>query len=240
MSLLALEGVRRCRREGDLERIVLREVNLQIDPGELAVVWGLRGCGRSTLLRIAAGIEAPDAGVVRFEGRDLRNHGEEMLGAGIGYCQKRLPSGGSEPALDLVMVSLLARGLAAPLARSRASESLERAGAEDCAMLPVSALERSESVRVTLARVLALDPRLLVIDDPIAGVDLGERDGILALLRSLADEGIAVLASSGDATALSGADRALTLSEGEMRGPPPSELAPVLELRRGAARRASA
>jgi ABC-type sugar transport system ATPase subunit len=68
-------------------------------------------------------------------------------------------------------------------------------------------------------------------------VDLLQRDGILSLLRSLADDGVAVLASTGESTALRGADRTLTLSEGELRGPPARGLATVLPLR-AAVRRA--
>ena len=71
----------------------------------------------------------------------------------------------------------------------------------------LATLDEGESVRVAIARTLALEPALLVIDEPIRGVDLLERDGILALLRSLADEGIAVLASTAESTGLAGADR---------------------------------
>jgi ABC-type lipoprotein export system ATPase subunit len=230
MSLLELQRVAKRYRDGELERVVLRDVSLEIASGELAVAWGLRGCGRSTLLRVAAGVEAPDEGVVRFEGRDLAVHGEEILGAGLGYCQKTI-RGGSQRVEEVVIMPLLASGVSRPLARSRASGALERTGVVSCATLRVSALDTAEMVRVALARVLAHDPRLLVIDDPIQGVDLLARDGILALLRSLADEGMAVLASTTDSTALSGADRTLALSEGELRGPPPAELAPVLALR---------
>ncbi len=233
MSLLELQGVAKRYRDGELERTVLREVCLQVDDGELAMVWGLRRCGRSTLLRVAAGIEAPDAGVVRFDGRDLASHGEDVLGAGIGYCQKLL-RGGSQLVQEVLMVPLLAAGVAPARARSRAREALERVGAADCAALRVSALDTAETVRVALARVLAQQPRLLVVDDPVDGVDLLQRDGLLALLRSLADEGIAVLASTVEPTGLSGADRTLALSGGELRGPSRRELAPVLELRRGA------
>jgi ABC-type lipoprotein export system ATPase subunit len=240
MTLLALERVGKRYREGQRERLVLREVSLPIAAAELTIVWGLRGSGRSTLLRIAAGIETPDSGVVRFEGHDLADHGEEFLGAGIGYCQKTLTRNRSQPVLDLVMLSLLAGGVSPQQARSRAGDALERAGADGCATMALSALDTAESVRVALARVLALEPRLLVIDDPVQGVDQLQRDGILALLRSLADDGVAVLASTGESSALSGADRTLTLSEGELRGPPVRELAPVLALRRPAARRANA
>jgi ABC-type lipoprotein export system ATPase subunit len=238
MSLLELDGVHRYYRNGRVERPVLNDVSLQLDAGELAVVWGSRGSGRSTLLRVAAGIERPDTGVVRFEGRDLARHGEELLGAGISFCQKSLAGSGSQPVLDLVMVSLLARGVSGAQARRDAHAALVRTGAADCGELPSSALDTAESVRVALARVLALTPRLLVIDDPIQGVDLLERDGILLLLRSLADEGITVLASTGESTALTGADRTLTLGDGVLRGPERPQLAPVLELRRSAAGRA--
>ncbi|HSZ12624.1 MAG TPA: ATP-binding cassette domain-containing protein [Solirubrobacteraceae bacterium] len=239
MTLLELHGVAKRYREGQLERVVLREVSLRIDAGELAMVWGVRGAGRSTLLRVAAGIEAPDEGVVRFEGRELSGHGGDVLGAGIGYCQKLL-RGGSQLALEVVTMPLLAAGVSPACARTRACEALERAGAPGCATLRAASLDTAETVRVALARVLAHDPRLVVIDDPIQGVDLFERDGILALLRSLTGEGVAVLASTTDATGLAGADRTLTLSEGELRGPPQQQLAPVLALRRPAGWRASA
>jgi ABC-type sugar transport system ATPase subunit len=78
-----------------------------------------------------------------------------------------------------------------------------------------------------------------VVDEPTKGVDLLERDEILLLLRSLANEGIAVLASTGESTGLSGTDRAFALGEGELRAAQTRELAPVLPLRRPAARAAS-
>ena len=86
-------------------------------------------------------------------------------------------------------------------------------------------------MRVVLARALALEPSLLVIDEPTRGVDLLERDAILALLRSLADDGLGVLTSAGETTALSAADRALSLTDGELHGNLDPELAPVVPLR---------
>lgn len=234
MSLLELEGVCRRRTGEGPERVVLREVSLRIEPGELAVVWGLRRSGRSTLLRVAAGIEPPDAGSVRFEGRDLAAEGERLLGAGIGYCRKSLRFSDGHTALDHAMVGLLSRWVSPVKARARARDALERTGAAHCARLTERRLSHAEAVRVALARTLTLAPRLLVIDEPVKGVELTERDAILALLRSLADEGIAVLASTGESTGLSEADCPLVLGGGQLRGapaPPPPELAPVVQLR---------
>ncbi len=239
MSLLALKGVSKHYTEGSRERVVLRDVSLELEAGELAVVWGLRRSGRSTLLRVACGIEAADSGAVFFDGRDLAEDGEGVLGGGIGYCRKTFRSSEARTVQDETMVGLLARGVPPAVARSRARAALERTGAERCGGLRLSELDSAESVRVAVARTLALKPRMLMIDEPVNGVDLMERDSILSLLRSLADEGMAVFASTGESTSLSGADRALSLGEGELRSGPMPELAPVLALRRPAARRAS-
>lgn len=239
MSLLSLEAVQKRYSDPSRERIVLREVSLEIEAGELVVVWGLKGSGRSTLLRVAAGIETPEDGTVRFEGRDLTEHGEDLLGGDVGYCERTFRCAEGQGVLDQVTVGLLARGVSPRQSRLRAQRALQRAGAEHYATQRLAALDAGESVRVALARTLALEPALVVIDEPTRGVDLLERDGILVLLRSLADEGIAVLASTAESTGLAGADRALVLNEGELRGAPPAELATVLPLRRPAGWRAT-
>jgi energy-coupling factor transporter ATP-binding protein EcfA2 len=232
MTLLTLERVSRRYRNGTHERVVLDEVSLQVDAGELVAVWGLRRSGRSTLLRVAAGIEPPDTGVVRFVERDLAASAGNALGGGIGYC--RLASGNAEAqtVIDELTIGQLARGVPRATAHSLAFAALERVGASECAARSLRELDGAEAVRVALARALALEPSLLVVDEPIKGVDLLERDRILELLRSLADEGLAILISTGEASALSGADRALSLSGGKLHGSVSPELAPVVPMRR--------
>jgi putative ABC transport system ATP-binding protein len=233
MSLLALEHVSRRYRSGAHERVVLDDVSLTLEAGELLAVWGLRRSGRSTLLRVAAGIEPPDAGVVRFDGEDLARS-PDALGSGIGYCRSPPLDGEAHGVLDELIAGQLARGVPQSAAHSRAFAALERTGATGCAGRDLRELDGGESVRVAIACALTLGPSLLVIDEPTRGVDLLERDAILTLLRTLADEGIALLVSAGEATALSGADRALSLSDGELRGSLSPELAAVVPLRRRA------
>jgi ABC-type multidrug transport system ATPase subunit len=236
MSLLELERVskRYGRRPGD--RVALRDVSLQIEPGELVAVLGRRRSGRSTLLRVAAGVEVPDEGVVRFAGHNLASGSADVGDGGIGYCQRSFRPGEGRVVLDQIMVRLLARGASPSSAESRAHAALVGAGAEQCAGFEPDDLNGAEAVRVAIARALAGNPRLLVIDEPTKGVDLLERDSILLLLRTLANEGVAVLMSTGETPCLSGVDRGLTIGGGELHGRQRSELAPVLPLRRAAGR----
>lgn len=233
MSLLELEHVSKFYGGTLRERVGLRDVSLEIDSGELVAVWGKRRSGRSTLLRIAAGVETPDEGVVRFEGSDLSARGGEMLGGGIGYCRKAFGASEGRLVLDHLIVGQIARGASPSLASRRAQLALERAGADRYASRRPGELGSGEAVRVAIARALAFEPSLLLIDEPTLGVDVLERDGILLLLHSLAKEGIAILTSTGEATGLAEA-RALHLSDGELHGAATRDLAAVVPLRRPA------
>lgn len=232
MSLLDLERIGRCHRERSHKRVVLRDVSLQIDAGELVAVWGLPRSGRSTLLRIAAGIEPPDTGSVRLRGRDLATSAGGILGEGIGYCPLLLRDNEAHSVLDALIVVQLARGVSKGVARARSLAMLERVGAAHCAAHRLHELSSTETVRVILARALLPQPVLLVVDEPGKAVDLLERDSILVLLRSIADDGTSILMSTADASGLAGADRALSLSEGKLRGAVIPELATVVPLRR--------
>lgn len=229
MILLELEHVSKRYRRG--ERVALDDVSMVIDAGEMVTVWGERQSGRSTLLRVASGIEAPDMGVVRFAGRELAGGDEAMLGDGIGYCRTVFRASGQR-IVEQLAAAQFARGIPRSLARSRAWKALERVAAKECATRTSEELNGEEIVRVAIARALACEPRLLVIDEPTIGVDLAARDEILVLLRSIADEGIAVLTSTDEGTGFLGADRVLALRKGKLRGETLPELAPVTHLDR--------
>jgi len=228
-ALLELERVSKRFRHGARQVEVLREVSLQVHERELIAVWGPAGSGRSTLLRIVAGIEAPDDGWVRFRGRDLRL-GVGALGGGVAYCQYSFRGVEGMSVFDEVIAAQLALGLRASHARDRAVAALERSGAWECAPRRPAELDRGEAVRVSIARALLQNPSLLVIDEPTTRVEPLERDRVLELLRSLGGEGIAVLMSVDKGASLFAADRALSLSDGALRGDAVPELAQVVHL----------
>ncbi len=230
MTLLKLEHIGKRYKRGS--RVALDDVSMDIDAGEMVVVWGERQSGRSTLLRISAGLEAPDTGVVRFGGDGVMARDGKLLGAGIGFCRREFRARRGPTVLDQLMPGQFGRRVPRPIALTRAWQALQRVGAESCAELAMSNLKVDEIVRVSIARALTRNPRLLVIDEPTIGVDPLKRDGILKLLRSLADEGIAVLSSTGEGTGFLGADRVLALDKGKLHGELTPDLAPVEHLDR--------
>lgn len=231
MSLLTLERVSKRYRRGRRDVTALDDVSLAIAPGELVAIWGVPRSGRTTLLRVAAGLEQPDGGSVRFRGDAVGGAHEDGLPAGIGYVQVGSASAGGESILDHVAMPLLARGTAPEIARARALVQLERVGAAACAQLRPRELEPTERVRVAIAQALVTGPELLLVDDPTRHVDLLEREAVLLLVRSIADGDVAVLMTTGEAMGVSGVDRALTISGGVLRTEASAELANVVPLR---------
>lgn len=228
MALLELERVGKHYKRDS--RVALEDVSMEMHAGEMVVIWGERQSGRSTLLRIAAGIETPDRGTVCFDGCELTTRDRKKLGQGISYCRRQFHRRRGPTVLDQLIAGQLSRRVSQPTALAYAWRALERVQANSCAELPATELKTDETVRVAIARALTCDPCLLVMDEPTLGVEPLDRDGILKLLRSLADEGIAVLSSTGEGTGFLGADRVLALGKGKLDGNLTPDLAPVTNL----------
>jgi ABC-type multidrug transport system ATPase subunit len=218
MSLLALERIYKRRQDGRSERVLLDDVSMSLHAGELVAILGMRDSGRSTLLQIAAGIQPPDSGVVRFAGAELGGRNGGALGEGIGYCSHGGADREAGAVLEELMVAPRARGVGKSDAEARAREALARVGAGACAGHPFGELDGAESLRVSIAQALVLEPALLVIDEPLTGIDLLEQGDVFTLLRSLADDGIAVLTSASESSGFPNADRTLLIRGGVLAG----------------------
>jgi ABC-type sulfate/molybdate transport systems ATPase subunit len=232
MALLSLDGVWKQfsgGRRGAHARMPLSDVSLDVDQGELVSIFGRRRSGKTTLLRIVAGIEAPTRGVVRFDGTPVS--GRTMLGApgGIGYC-----TGGYADLIGRTVVEHVAAAAQdAGGSLERAHNALRRVDAAACAELEPHELDPQEAIRVAIARALVMAPRLLLLDEPVIELRARGRDEFLEWVRDLAhDDGIAVVMMVGEAMELAGSDRALSLDAGVLRGELRPSSAEVVPLRR--------
>jgi len=219
MTLLALEHVTKRYVRGRREHVALRDVSLDVGAGEIVGVCGPRFSGRTTLLRVAAGLEAPDEGRVLFDGTEVGAHPEGPLRRRVAYCHTSFAPAHGELVVEHVAVPLLATGTRIDRACMRAQAMLDRIGAGACAEMRPHELAQGELVRVVLARALLQRPDLLLIDEPSSGIDLLERDDLLTTLRVMAkDERIAMLLTAADARGLAGADRSLSIEAGALNG----------------------
>lgn len=231
MSLLSLEQVSRVDRQGRGGDLVLDRVSFQVESGEHVAVFGQRRSGRTTLLRVVAGLDAPDQGVVRFEGRNLADMPDPVLGRGVSFAHRRFGPGNRHSVVEHVALAAHILGLPLEVARTRAYAALERTGAAACARYEARDLTSDEVARVTIARALVSRPRLLLLDEPVQGLSFSERPKLLRMVRSLGEDGIAVLFTASEAAELRGADRSLKLYGGKLRGQLDPSRAAVVSLK---------
>jgi putative ABC transport system ATP-binding protein len=220
MTLLSVEHLGKTHWVGPYEKRVLVDVSLSMRSGDLFGIWGAQRSGKSTLLRLAAGLETPDAGAVRFDGTALaempKARRDRLRLEQIGLVHGEGPQSSSFSVLDYVAVPLFNRCTRRD-ARNRALTALRRVDVAECRDARWHQLSDGEQTLVSLAHGLVRGPRLLLVDDPTAGLDTLQQREIVELLRAVAaEERIAVLMTSSVLSAITAAHEAFTLSDGRL------------------------
>lgn len=203
-------------------RLIWSGATFKIEPGEFVTILGPNGAGKSTLLRLLLGLARPSGGGVTVLGRTPRRGNPA-----IGYVPQRrlidadLPVRGR----DLVMLGLngLRWGFSLPGAawrqqRERAAETLEAVGATAYADRPIGQLSGGEQQRLFLAQALVGEPRLLLLDEPLASLDLRSQEGIASIVSRLARErGFTVMMVTHDVNpVLRVVDRVVYIARGQV------------------------
>jgi len=218
--VLALEHVAKTHWVGPYEKRTLVDVSLRLAPGDFVGVWGARRSGKSTLLRIAAGLDRPDSGRVAFDGRDLAalsdaRRGELRLRE-IGLMLGSGPHSPEFTVCDYVALPLLVERTRAS-ARGIAIAMLRSVGIVDCRDARWHQLSDSERALANAAHALVRRPRMLLADDPAPDLDPLQQDEVVTLLRRAADDdGVAVLMTTAAMSALAPARTAFVLADGEL------------------------
>jgi len=223
LSVLSLQSVTKSYWRGPRELRVLRGASIEISAGAFVAIYGQRNSGKTALLEIAAGFQRPDAGRVSFAGADLAALSERELARihrdEIGWVEREGPH---TPELTVAAyVALpLCRELPPRQAHGLAVETLAKYGVLDCADKLWQDLSDAARIRCAIAQAMARKPKLLIADDPTAGLGIVDRDQICALLRSAAeDDGLGVLMTVPDMPAMLHAHAVRLLSRGRLIAP---------------------
>lgn len=223
LSLLSLQAVSKSYWRGPRELRVLRGASLEVEAGTLVAVYGQRSSGKTALLELSAGFQQPDAGRVAFAGVDLATLSERELARAhreeIGWIAREGPHTAELTVAEYAALPLY-RELSAGRARRRAMAALARYEVADCADERWDQLSDSARVRCAIAQAMVRAPRLLIADDPTAGLGLVDREQICALLRAAAEEdGLAVLMAVPDMPAMLHAHEVRMLTRGRLLAP---------------------
>jgi cobalt/nickel transport system ATP-binding protein len=179
-----------------LDAPALRAVSLEVRAGERVAILGGNGAGKSTLLKSAVGLLPARGGEVRVFGTRVRGPRDAVLaGAGLLFQNPSDQLFGAT-VLEDAAYGPSNQGLTAELARSRARTALASCGLDHLAERHVEALSFGEQRRACLAGILAMEPKLLLLDEPTAGLDPEGELRVLELLRILAEAGVTLVAAT--------------------------------------------
>jgi zinc transport system ATP-binding protein len=208
---------------------VLESVSIHVDPGSFVALVGPNGSGKSTLLRVLLGSLTPSGGTVRLFGESPRRVGDRWR---LGYVPQRPVLASEVPATvqEIVMAGRLARrGWWRPLTRqdrAAVSHALESVGMEDLGRRPLNELSGGQQQRAFIARALASEPTLLILDEPIAGIDAeSQRRFRDSLIHLMTEHGAGILLVSHELSAVAqDLDRVIVLKRRVLFDGPPSDL----------------
>lgn len=189
----ALEALAVRRAFGTVQAVA--NASLSVAPGTVTALIGPNGCGKTTLMLMLAGLLKPDAGRVSVGGRDP-SIDPKAARTRVGWMPDSLGTWDSLTCLETLHTFARAYGMTKDAADSRARSLLERVHLEDLASQPARVLSRGQKQRLSLARSLVHDPRVLILDEPASGLDPRSRFELRDLLREFAAEGKAILISS--------------------------------------------
>jgi len=183
-SVLAARGIGKTVKSGDSDLVILRDIELEITPGDTVAVVGASGSGKSTLLAILAGLDTPSAGTVQLLGNDLFALDEDaragLRGRNVGFVFQAFQLLPALTALENVMLPLELSN--DDDCERKAQDILVRVGLGERLHHYPKHLSGGEQQRVALARAFVVRPKLLLADEPTGSLDADSGAAVIALL----------------------------------------------------------
>jgi len=222
---LQLRAVQRTYHQGGVDLHVLRGAELTVAPGEIVALVGPSGAGKSTFLHIAGLLERPDAGEVRFNGRDCGSLDDdrrtELRRSCLGFVYQFHHLLPDFSAAENVIIPQMIAGKSRSEARIRAVALLESLGLGARADHRPGQLSGGEQQRVAIARALANNPAVLLADEPTGNLDPNTSEEVFAQLVKLArDHGLAAIIATHNPALASRMDRTVRLEHGLLTSAP--------------------
>lgn len=176
------------------KRKILQDINFEIREGEMVSIVGTNGAGKSTLAKVICGFVTEDGGRILYAGEDLKGQTIRERSEIISYVMQNPNQMICKPMIyDEVALGLRLNGLPEDVISERVEKALKICGLAPFKKWPVSALSFGQKKRVTIASMLVMEPKLLILDEPTAGQDFHHYTEIMEFLRNLNQAGVTIL-----------------------------------------------
>ena len=218
--MIKLDRIGKVYRTSEIETQALKDISLEVAPGEFVAIMGPSGCGKSTLLNILGLLDSPDSGSYRFYSDEVARYGERQLTqlrrTGVGFVFQSFNLVEDLNVAENVEVSLLYRGLSGGERRKRVAAALERVGlAHRMKHLP-SQLSGGQQQRVAIARALVGEPRLILADEPTGNLDTENGAAVMEMLTGINAAGTTVIMVTHSLVHAAMARRTVKLLDGQI------------------------
>ena len=220
-AVVRLEGVTRTYRQDSIAVHALREVSLEIQKGDFAVLVGPSGSGKTTLLNMIGGLDSPTEGRIWVAGSEIGRLGKAELSRirlrKIGFVFQEFNLIPVLSALENVEFVMLLQGLPESQRRSRANALLKELGLEGLEHRRPNELSGGQQQRVAVARAIAAEPIIVLPDEPTANLDSKAGGALMDIMRRLnEDKGITFVFSTHDPMVVERARRVIRLRDGQV------------------------
>lgn len=176
---------------------VLKDVTLHVERGEYVAIMGPSGSGKTTLMNIIGCLDVPSSGTYQLNGNDLKDCSDNQLSQirneSIGFVFQTFNLLPKQTAQENVALPLLYAGVSRKERMERARKALEKVGLSDRVDFKPTQLSGGQKQRVAIARALAMEPEVLLFDEPTSALDPQMVGEVLAVMRTLAREGITMI-----------------------------------------------
>ena len=218
--LILLGGLRREFKSGDGTIVVLKDIDLTIQAGEMVAIVGASGSGKSTLMNILGCLDQPTAGSYRVNGRETASLDADELSAlrreHFGFIFQRYHLLPELTALGNTEIPAIYAGSPAEVRHNRAAALLDRLGMSDRLAHKPGQLSGGQQQRVSIARALMNGADVILADEPTGALDTRSGDEVLRILRELHEDGRTIIIVTHDMSVARMADRIIEISDGEI------------------------
>lgn len=218
--MIEIKGISKVYKMDKNQVVALRDISLKINSGEFVAIVGPSGSGKSTLIHLIGGLDTPTIGSIYIDGEDISNLDDKNLSKyrnkKIGFVFQSCNLDNIKTALENVMIPLIFSGVGSKDRKDRALKALELVGLQDVINHRPNEMSASQRQRVSIARAIVNQPKIIFADEPTGNLDSRTGESIMSLFKTLNSKGYTIIMVTHNQLEANKAMRVVKIMDGEI------------------------